>query len=102
MQIKLCQLRHLKKKTQTYFESSINEKDNEPVDEEIVEEINDEKDNEPADEEIVEEIDDDTTEFEEDSEVECCNYCSKAFEDIDDLINQFGITGHNLLENDKT
>ena len=99
---KLCQFRHPKKKIQTYLESSRNEKDEEPANEEIVEEMNDEKGNEPADEESVKEMNDNTTEFEEDSEVECCNYCSKVFNDIDDLIDHFGITGHNLLENDQT
>ena len=67
---------------------------------EIVEERNDENDNKPADEEI--ETNDITNEFEEDSEAECCNYCSEVFKDIDDLIDHFGITGHNLLENDQT
>ena len=27
-----------------------------------------------------------------------CDYCEKKFEDIDDLIDHFGKTGHNLPE----
>ena len=48
---------------------------------------------EPNDEES-----DDPDDTEENSEIEYCNFCSLAFEDVDDLIDHYGTTGHNLME----
>ena len=37
---------------------------------------------------------------ENDSGVESWDFCGQVFDDIDDLIDHFGITGHNLSENE--
>ena len=49
-------------------------------------------------EETVDEESDEPNDTEENSEVEYCNFCSEAFDDIDDLIDHYGTTGHNLME----
>ena len=81
---KLCQFSHPKKNMQSTAETvdSVANKDVE---------------NEPANED---EISDNSLELEEDSDIETCNYCKRDFDDIDDLIDHFGITGHNLLDNE--
>ena len=33
--------------------------------------------------------------------VESCGFCSQQFDDINDLISHFGMTGHNLSEKEQ-
>jgi hypothetical protein len=33
----------------------------------------------------------------DENEVEPCDFCGEVFDDIDDLIDHYGITGHNLI-----
>ena len=46
----------------------------------------------------IDEESDNSFETEEDSGTESCNYCGEVFDDIDDLIDHFGTTGHNLKD----
>ena len=51
---------------------------------------------ETVEEEPNEKISDNET----DSDVESCDFCGQVFDDIDDLIEHYGITGHNLSESE--
>jgi hypothetical protein len=48
-----------------------------------------------TDEETGDETSDDLDDSEE-NETESCDFCGEVFGDIDDLIDHYGITGHNL------
>ena len=81
---KLCQFRHSKNKEPTKDDNDDKTTRKENV---VVE---------PADRSIDESSEDDN----DDSGVESCDFCGQEYDDIDDLIDHYGITGHNLPESE--